>query len=233
LHKNIGGFDRLIEMPGYMMNSATVTSISSSAASRQAALTSLLSDIILFARVAPGRRLEKSELARLAFASPEQLDHVLPSLVSSGLVHEDETHIIVAPLPEGVMLAEVDRRQSLELFIAMVAARRATPEQCKRLMELQGMVRQAAYVGDVQGCIAADIALEDVIGEASGLLTAAEELRQLKVEYRRAWCALHTLSNEETAAQFRLQLVEAIVAHDPMAAKQAIDDFYVYLTANY
>ncbi len=213
---------------------ATVTDITSSAEARQAAQTQHLAEMILFARIEPGRKLTKAEFARLASLHPEQISRCLPALVESGLVIvEDAGDIIVAPLRKGVLHADIPHRRSLETFIAMVAARRATDEQCKRLMELQAMVRQASFVGDVEACTQADVELEMVLGTASGLASAAEELRLIKAEFRRAWCSVHRFRNCEDAADFRLQLVEAIAAHDPAAAKQAIDDFYTFLLAAY
>jgi DNA-binding GntR family transcriptional regulator len=189
--------------------------------------------VVRFARAAPGARLTKQAFGQLGRATEAELEGVLAELVATGLVAVDGDTIAIRPLDTDAMFATLPRRREIEIAIARIAAEKASNADIKALQSSQMLQNRCAMVGDLDGLIQAESVLEGRLIEASGLHAEGEELREIKQEFRRAWCAKNRLRDFTDAARIRDELVQAIARRDPDAAERQIHVFFDHILSNY
>jgi DNA-binding GntR family transcriptional regulator len=189
--------------------------------------------VVRFARATPGARLTKRAFGQLGRVTEAELEGVLPELLATGLVAVEGDMIAVRPLDPDAMFATLPRRREIEIAIARAAAEKASVEDLKGLQSSQMLQNRCAMVGDLDGLIQAESVLERQLINASGLHAEGEELREIKQEFRRAWCARNRLRDFTDAAKIRDELVQAIARRDPDAAERQIQVFFDHILSNY
>jgi DNA-binding GntR family transcriptional regulator len=190
-------------------------------------------DAVLLARIAPGSRIGRKAFAIATRATQEEVDAALRMLERLGLVRIDGDELEIAGCDPQAILASIDRRIELETKIVRAAAQRATDVQLQDMQDSQALQKRCALVGDMDGLMNAERGLEDLLIAASGLPAEGAELKRIKIEFRRAWCAVNRLRTFSGVADIRTALVAAIAARDPDAAEAQIRVFFDHLRRTY
>jgi DNA-binding GntR family transcriptional regulator len=130
----------------------------------------------------------------------------------------------------------IDARHALEAELAIfllaeeaivaAAARNIDDPMKARLRHAIAFERRCAQVGDAEGMIAADAAVERLIFEAAGESEAAAELQSMKLKFKQAWTEAHRLRDMSRDADHREQQVASIIAGDEVGAVAAIRRFF-------
>lgn len=198
--------------------------------------TDLVDDFInmlRFAKITPGRRLARSDIERMSDMSGALLERALCEATSLGLLREEGDFVVIVPLQAGAIHSHIDRRQSAEIRIAVEAARNISDHQIEELEAELAAQLLCAINGDIEQTIAADMRLEKIICDASGIQDAFAMLDAMKIEMRRTWVALHRTDVAAEASWLREPLVRAISARDAAAASAAVTAFYDHLRREY
>jgi DNA-binding GntR family transcriptional regulator len=190
-------------------------------------------DTVLLARLRPGSVVSRREFAMAARAQPNEIDPAFAVLGAMGLLTVDDDRITIAPCDMKDVLSNLSRRRDLEIRIARAAALNADDGQLKAMTASQALQKRCALVGDMDGMMLAERQLEGLLAAASGLGAEAEELSQIKIEFRRSWCAANRLKTFSNVADIRTALVASIVARDPDAAEAQIQVFFDHLLRSY
>jgi DNA-binding GntR family transcriptional regulator len=190
-------------------------------------------DAVLLARIAPGATLTRAEFASRSRARPAEAAQALEILAAMGLASVEGDRVSIAPVRVEDVLRHVERRMALEIAIVRAAAQRATDVQLSDMRESERLQSRCALVGDMDGLMSSERHLERLLVEASGLHDEGEELRSIKVEFRRAWCALNRLRTFTHVANIRTALISAIAARDPDAAEAQTRVFFDHLIRSY
>jgi DNA-binding GntR family transcriptional regulator len=201
---------------------------------RRAELSARMLESIGLARLAPGQRISLDSLALHLRAKTEDIKAILPSIAETGLlsVHlsaAQQTDVVIAELDRTALLARLEEREMLETEIAAAAAINATADQRTALQSTALLLKRSALVGDMEGYMTADRALEKIIGHSSQRADSFEKLVQIKREFRRAWCAHNRLRDLNIPAAMRETLTKAIVDGHPDAAILAVKNFMKYI----
>ncbi|MGL4636794.1 MAG: FCD domain-containing protein [Beijerinckiaceae bacterium] len=202
---------------------------SSLAEEKRAELAARLTDSIALARLAPGQRISVQSLALHLRSKVEEVKAVLPTVAQSKLMTFTDTDVIVAELDRDMLVSRLDDREMLEKQIAAAAAMKAASDHKAALESAVVSLKRAALVGDIEGYMNADRALERVIGQTSQLEAEFEKLVQIKREFRRAWCAHNRLRDLNVPAAMRESLTKSIINGDSDGAVLAVDTFVKYL----
>jgi hypothetical protein len=75
--------------------------------------------------------------------------------------------------------------------------------------------------------------LEALMVKAAGLEAEGAELKRIKQEFRRAWCAVNRLKDFTNVADIRKALVAALAARDVKAAEKQVLVFFEHLIRTY
>jgi DNA-binding GntR family transcriptional regulator len=196
-------------------------------------LSAKLADAIELARLLPGQRISKANLALYLRAKPTDLEAVLPAFIAVSLLSLEGEDLVVAPLDRTKLMLQMHRREPLEKAIAEAAATKASAAQKGKIASAVVLLKRSALVGDMEGYMNADRALERLIGEAAALPDDFEKLVQIKREFRRAWCAHNRLRDLNIPANLREKLTQAIGKGDAAAAGEAVHRFLQYLSKAY
>jgi len=191
-------------------------------------------------RLVPGSELPaESELARSFGVSKTVVREALGRLAVMGVVHIQQgrpTTVCMpsaAPLtalldltlrlrPDGVRQA-MELRRALESEIAGLAAENATAQDIANLRGLLGRMRE--HLDGIDTWVEADYAFHQKLGEISGnelmrfLMQAIE--KPAREAMRRLQVRREMRDVQATLAR-HVAIVDAIAAHDPMAAKAAM-----------
>jgi DNA-binding GntR family transcriptional regulator len=218
-------------MPGRSQQG--MSSADAKAHSQRLDVAERLANDIAFAILAPERSLTVAHLAKHLRAAPEMVESILPALVSSGLLAVDNGTVRIAPIDRDKIMPRLEERLPLEQEIARAAALHAAANDRERMRHAVQMMRRCAQVGDIEGYMAADRALERIIGTASGLPLVVEKLIAIKREFRRAWFAYNRLRDLNVPQVMRSRLVDAILEGNQQAAADAVAVFIDYLRKSY
>jgi DNA-binding GntR family transcriptional regulator len=202
-------------------------------AARAKELLAELKDAVLLARVAPGQRLSRAAFAGFGRASERDLEAVLPAILATGLVTLDGDAVVARPLDANAMFATLPRRMEIELAIVRAAAQQASDQSLKAMRASEAQQQRCALIGDMDGMMQAERELESLLVEASGLHGEGAELKAIKQEFRRAWCAANRLRDFTNVANIRTALVAAIAARDVAASEQQVRVFFEHLIRTY
>jgi DNA-binding GntR family transcriptional regulator len=190
-------------------------------------------DAVLLARIEPGSVISREQFAARSRALPGETDAALAALSQMGFVTVDDGAVRVKPCDVRDVLSHVERRRDLEIMIARKAALNATDKQLQEMLASEALQKRCALVGDMDGLMTAERNLEALLVEASGMLCEGEELRRIKHEFRRAWCAANRLKTFTHVANIRTALVAAVAARDPDGAEAQIRIFFNHLLRGY
>jgi DNA-binding FadR family transcriptional regulator len=185
----------------------------------------------------------ESELAQLTGTSRNTVREAVQSLVHSGLLERRQgsgTYVLAASELAGAVSRRVagahhvhvlEVRRALEVGAARLAALHRTPEDVARLRALVVERNAAMRRGDVDGQIAADVAIHRVIGQAAHnpVLTELYEnvVDTLRENVRTNLDVRHGAADENE----HVALIEAIEQQDPRRAETEAAGFLDELLA--
>jgi DNA-binding GntR family transcriptional regulator len=216
------------------MNNASERIASGSLTSeRVVELSQRLTDSIDMARLMPGQQISMANLALHLRSSPTEVEAVLPEFVRKGLLSLACDSVVITPLDRTKLMQQMDMRAPLEKAIAQAAAAKATDAQKNKISGAVVLMKRSAMVGDMEGYMNADRALERLIGDAAAMPESFEQLVQIKREFRRAWCAHNRLRDLNIPAELRQSLAAAIAKSNAQEAVDAVENFLEYLRKAY
>lgn len=185
----------------------------------------LLLDIIL-GELAPGSRLDEKALARRYHAGLAGVRDALGRLALEGLVaRRPRAGTTVAPLDLLDVRQAFDVLRLIEPHCAELAAMNAGPEDVAALRRAFDGAEEAARAGAARALIGMDQAFHAALALATRNLTLANIVIPLQHKASRFWA----WSMREDRPEDRIDeverhraLAEAIAAHDPQAAREAM-----------
>lgn len=190
------------------------------------------------------------ELAARLGAGRRAVRNALEALEAEGLIWRRQgkgTFLGPPPDPAGALVAEItpdsdpltvmEARLYLEPGLAELCARRSTAEDVDRLRAIAGLTRQAAGTTDADSTELWDGALHRLIARISGnrlLSTAFMVLDEVRMSETWQRDRQRARSPEKLAlyAEQHIRIIDAIDARDGPAARQAMTDHILELTAN-
>ncbi len=200
---------------------------------RRAEAARVIADAIELARLQPGRRYTIALIASECGVDAADARAALPELLATHPITLAGDDALIGPIaPEG-MLSRFERRKELESILVRSAAARVTPAHVAVMRKADADIQRCALLGDIEGLMRAEVELEAVIVEASGRAAEGEELRAMKREFRRAWCAANRFRDVSHVARLRTLLVDAIASGDPEAAEAQVTIFFDKLRREY
>jgi DNA-binding GntR family transcriptional regulator len=180
-----------------------------------------LRDAILEGDLAPGERLREEELAREFCVSRTPVREALKQLHSEGLV-EVSPHqgAVVASLTVEDILAIYVVREALEGVSARLAARRASPEQCSRLLAIiEEMESQAETMSPGQ-MAELNLRFHAELRKAAGNRYLERFLGQIEHAVRRFGHTTYAYPGRmQTSIAEHRRIVDAVVARNPEQAE--------------
>ena len=177
---------------------------------------------IVTADLLPGTRLSEQDIADQYHLSRQPVREAFIRLAGEGLLEvRPQRGTYVARIDMEWVLATRFIRESVEADIVRLAARRVDPASMARLSAL--LVRQQAIAqGDAASLVALDEEFHQTLAEMAERKLVWRHLQTLKIHLDRVRHLISALTpRDEMLAQHRA-IVEAVAAHDPDAAEQAM-----------
>jgi len=128
----------------------------------------------------------------------------------------------------------LDLRQQLEIFMAVRAAKRSTPEQREMMARLAAELRAGMMEPEQAVFVYADRAYKDLIVEASRNPFVGNIIAPMHALSRRFWYYYrHQWAGDEAqvAIGHHLAVMDAVAAGNEDAARAAVQQLFVYLEA--
>jgi DNA-binding GntR family transcriptional regulator len=179
---------------------------------------------ILSGKRPPGSMIDEKALAQSFDVSRTPVREALLMLAARGLVQiAPRAGIYVRKASVAELVATLEALAELEAVLARLAARRATPEQCKDLKQKQARAAARAAASDRKGYEAANAVLHEAIYRCSGNLVLVDQVRSV----RRTLAAYRQRGFDKpgrlaTSSREHARIVEAICAGDDAAAAEAM-----------
>ncbi len=196
---------------------------------RLAELVRKLEFDIDLARLPPGETISHAAIARRIRCRPQDLEPVLAEAARRGLLTLQGDACRIAAIDRTSLLPLLARRRQLELLVAERAARRIAPLDEEELAEASTLMTRSALLGDIEGFIEAGRRLEHACTLAADLPEAGVEIREIKAQFRRAWCAHNRLRDITEPAAIRRDIIEAVLGRRPDVAKDRVEVYFRYL----
>ena len=147
-----------------------------------------LRQAILRGELKPGERLMEIHLANQLGVSRTPIREAIRKLELEGLVTMiPRRGAEVAQITEKSMNDVLEVRRALDALCVELACERITPEELDNLKEACGKFEQATQAGDIQEIARADVALHDIIVQATGnqrLIQLVNNLAEQMYRYR-------------------------------------------------
>jgi DNA-binding GntR family transcriptional regulator len=182
-----------------------------------------LIDDILNARLAPGDRIIEARVAEEFAVSQAPVREALRDLDVLGFVQSSPFRgAIVREISVEELLQLYPVRAVLEGLAAREAAKRIQPAALRKLQKLLETMRSVAAGGDERQAVQADFAFHVTIVEASEnrlLQQIWDRMRLATTTFLTVSKSAHSLSE---IAERHAAVLEALRAHDPDAAEQAM-----------
>ncbi len=145
-------------------------------------------------------------------------------LAARGLVQiAPRSGIYVRKASVAELVATLEALAELEAVLARLAARRATPEQCKDLKQKQAKAAARAAASDRKGYESANALLHEAIYSCSGNLVLVDQVRGVRrtlAAYRQR--GFDKPGRLSTSSREHARIVQAVCAGDDMAAAEAM-----------
>jgi DNA-binding GntR family transcriptional regulator len=181
---------------------------------------------ILDGSFAPRQRLIEADLCERFGASRFQVRSALQDLAAQGLVEFQRNRgarVRDVSLDEAIEITEV--RMLLEGHEAARAAERVTRAQAAALRQIAKDMRTAVQSGELMRYSELNVQLHATLREISGHPIAAQLLEQLRSLTVRHQFTLSLVPGRSAVSLPQHEaIVEAVVAHDPVAAEQAMHE---------
>ena len=178
----------------------------------------------------PGSPLRIAPMAATAGVSHTPVREALARLEGTGLVQRLSMRgFIVAPPMDGEALRQLtDVRILIEPRIAELACRNASPELVARLEESQRVARSTPggqRYEDYRSYLDASTEFHSIIGDACGNPFLLQALSALPVHVQRfRLFGKEGVTDAEISIAEHQHVLDAIAAHDPEAAREAMRD---------
>jgi DNA-binding GntR family transcriptional regulator len=173
----------------------------------------------------PGETISESEIAMSYGVSRTPVREAILKLSDEGLVEIfPQSGIIVSRIPVAALPESIVIRKALEETTARLAAERATPSQVLTLHAILQRQREANAAGDRAAFHQADEAFHAAISDVAGYPGIWKWVQQVKVQVDRY--RLLTLPQSGRMSEVIAEhepILAAIEAHDPIAARIAMD----------
>jgi DNA-binding GntR family transcriptional regulator len=171
----------------------------------------------------PGQRLILRPLAAKLGLSATPVREALLRLVSEQALGLDERNSVLVPTLGGEELDELQElRIDLEGRAAAVVAERATGQQVAVLEDIQARLRDAVARGDRNAALAANDDFHHEILTRSNRPTLLKMVDALQVRFGPLNALLEDFGDEIASDHPHELVLEALRAHDPVAARNAI-----------
>jgi DNA-binding GntR family transcriptional regulator len=211
------------------LHSSTAAATSPRPAHRLAELVRKLEFDIELARLPPGELISSAAIARRIRCHPQDIGQVLAEAERRGLLARLGDSCRITDVDRERMLPLLARRRELELLVAERAARRIAPLDEEELADASVLMTRSALLGDIEGFMEAGRRLDHACAAAADLPEAGAEIRAIKAEFRRAWCAYNRLRDINEPAAIRREIAEAVLARRPDAARECVEAYFRYL----
>ncbi len=190
----------------------------------------LIEEMIVTLKLKPGSIISESELMNETGIGRTPVREALLRLASEHLVEmRPRKGIIVTEINITDQLALLETRRALERIVISKSARRATPEQRKRLSEFAAQIVSAAVDGNLNSFIHIDHEFDHILAEACRNPFAAEACSPLRAHCRRFWYRYHHDEDLTQSAKLHSDIMIAIAENDEQKAMLASDELMDYL----
>lgn len=181
-----------------------------------------LREAILDGELTSGSRLREEELAREFGVSRTPVREALQQLSADGLVDVSPHHgAVVTQLTTDDILAIYVVREALEGVAARLAARRRTPGQCQRLIEIVDTMAEAATQDDPATLASLNVQFHAELRKAANNRHLDRFLIQIEHSVRRFGQTTFVYPDriQSTIREHRA-IVDAVIARDPERAEE-------------
>ncbi|WP_060885099.1 GntR family transcriptional regulator [Streptomyces caniscabiei] len=183
---------------------------------RERVLGTLRQDIIA-GRLRPGDRLVERELADRFGVSRVPVREAIRALVAEGFVHfETPRRTVVRRLTPADVAELFELREALEVYVAGLAASRATPESLAELSALLDRAAEATRAGDAETITDINTRFHDRVLAMAGNSLLASVMEP--VDGRLRWLTRQNTEWPQLLTEHR-ELYEAIASGDPDRAR--------------
>lgn len=192
----------------------------------------ILEEMIVTLVLSPGATLTESELIEETGLGRTPMREALQRLSDVGLIDiipRQGTRVTEINFGDQLLLLEV--RRELERLIATSAARRRTAEQSSLLAEMAVEMRHAAATDDYLLFLRVDRAFNQCVAESSANRHLVKAITPIHALARRFWYKYYRPYDLPIAAVGHAEIMEAIVAADPVAAGAASDRLLDYVVS--
>lgn len=189
-----------------------------------------LRQAILRGELKPGERLMEIHLANQLGVSRTPIREAIRKLELEGLVTMiPRRGAEVAQITEKSMNDVLEVRRALDALCVELACERITPEELDNLKEACGKFEQATQTGDIQEIASTDVALHDIIVQATGNQRLIQLVNNLAEQmYRYRFVYIKEEEQRGVLLEEHREICDSIAARDVVrarnAAKQHIDN---------
>lgn len=192
----------------------------------------LIEEMIVTLKLKPGSIISEIDLMNETGIGRTPVREALLRLASEHLVEmRPRKGIIVSEINITDQLALLETRRALERIVISKSARRATPEQRKRLSEFAAQIVSAAEGGNLNSFIHIDHEFDHILAEACRNPFAAEACSPLRAHCRRFWYRYHHDEDLTQSAKLHANIMRTIAENDEQKAIMASDALMDYLEA--
>lgn len=189
-----------------------------------------LENMISTLALQPGSQVVESELVARTQLGRTPVREALLRMVSSGLiVQQPRRGLLISSIDLADHLDVVQTRRVLERLIAGCAARRASDEQRKAIVQCAQRMVKAAAADKLDDYMQADIELDHVNHAASQNAPAVKAVVPLIVQCRRFWYAYRHAGDTTEGAAAHMQLAQGIASGDEQEAIAGAERLSDYL----
>lgn len=183
-----------------------------------------LRQAILTGELSPGERLMEIHLANRLGVSRTPIREAIRKLELEGLVTMiPRRGAEVAQITEKSMNDVLEVRSAMDVLCVELACDRITPEEIERLKNACNVFEQAVKNKDVKEIAQADVALHDIIAEATGNARLVQLISNLSQQmYRYRFEYIKDSSQHDKLVEEHRIIYESIVKKDKETAKEAV-----------
>lgn len=143
-----------------------------------------LRDMILFGTLAPGQPVTIQGLVADLSAGMTPVREAIRRLAAEGALHPQGNRRVTVPRMDRAILDQIAfARETIEPYLAQLAARTATPDLVARLEVHDADVDAAIKAGDIHGYLASNHAFHFALYEASGAGILTDMARSLWLRF--------------------------------------------------
>ncbi|BBB61738.1 GntR family transcriptional regulator [Undibacterium sp. TC4M20W] len=189
-----------------------------------------IESMIVTLQLKPGSPVVESELVERTGLGRTPLREALMRMSSNGLIQQmPRRGLIISDIEAAEHMTLIETRRVIERLIGASAARRATPQHRKDIIECADKMLVAAKRNDLNDYMAADQALDHVVHEACRNPSAVAAVIPLIIKCRRFWYAFQHEGDIEEGARCHMLVAKAIAKGNEEQAAKAADGLMDYL----